>query len=51
MNEIIAKSMHFRQVCQLRLSLIVAGIPMRVFQALMHTDGKVPVTVVMDLCM
>ena len=44
MNEIIAKSRHFRQVCQLLLSLVVPAIPVRVFQALMHTDGiKAPV--------
>ena len=47
MNEIIAKSRCFRQVRQLLLSLIAAGIPVCVFQALMHTDGKAPA--VMDL--
>ena len=49
MNEIIAKSKRFTQVRQLRFSLIAAGIPVCVFQALMHTDGKAPV--VMDQCM
>ena len=49
MNEIIAKSWRFRKVRQLFFSLIAAGIPGCVFQALMHTDGKAPV--VMDLCM